>query len=94
MGKLNWAALGIVALGGILLVVAWQGTHLQIWNALTGITWSGTNLGTPGAPYGGGAFGTFGSPTGTIAAPGQPASNPCLGLTGSALALCQKNSGI
>jgi hypothetical protein len=33
---LNWAALLPVALGGVLLVVAWEGTHRKLWSALTG----------------------------------------------------------
>jgi soluble lytic murein transglycosylase-like protein len=49
MGKLNWAALGVVAAGGVILVIAWEGTHRQVWSAITGQPL--TNAPPPGAPY-------------------------------------------
>ncbi len=35
-GNLNWGALLFVALGAVLLVVAWQGTQGKLWQAITG----------------------------------------------------------
>lgn len=63
MGKLNWSALLLVALGGILLVVAWEGTHRKLWAAVTGQQQSPPS--TPGAPQSGGSLlvsGDFGTP--------------------------------
>ncbi len=48
MGKLNWSALLLVALGGLLLVAAWEGTHRKLWAAVTGQPQSPPS--TPGAP--------------------------------------------
>ena len=61
MGKLNWSALLLVAFGGLLLVIAWEGTHRKFWAAVTGQPQSPPS--TPGAPQSGGpllASGDFG----------------------------------
>ncbi len=75
--KLNWAALFVVVIGGVLLVVAWEGTHIQVWNAITGKNNTGSSLNTSGAP----ALGNV----------PRNAIDPCLGLTGQALITCRKN---
>lgn len=84
--KLNWASLGIVALGGLLLVIAWEGTHTQVWDAIIGKTTSDTALNTSGAPFIPG--------TGNVIGVQPTPGSQCIGLTGTALRLCLKNAGI
>lgn len=46
-GKLNWPALGIVGIGILILVIAWEGTHKRVWGILSGTPVSGSPTSQP-----------------------------------------------